>query len=47
VAAEGSGTRLEYDRPSTLLRPLGDEEVTRVALELDAKLAALIQSAAT
>jgi len=40
---ERGGTLVEYDRPSTLLQQFNDAGVTEVALELDAKLAALIQ----
>ncbi|MHB8417518.1 MAG: DUF302 domain-containing protein [Myxococcales bacterium] len=46
VASGPGGTRIEYDRPSSLLRSFGDEEVTRVALELDAKLGALVRAVA-
>ena len=46
VAADPGGTRIEYDRPSSLLRAFGDEEVTRVALDLDAKLGALVREVA-
>jgi uncharacterized protein (DUF302 family) len=46
VAAGPGGTRLEYDRPSSLLRAFGDEEVTRVALDLDVKLGALVRAVA-
>ena len=46
VAAAPGGTRVEYDRPSSLLRAFGDEEVTRVALDLDVKLGALVRAVA-
>jgi uncharacterized protein (DUF302 family) len=46
VAGDQGATWLEYDRPSSLLRAFGDDEVIRVAIDLDAKLAALVQDVA-
>jgi uncharacterized protein (DUF302 family) len=46
VAAGLGGTRIEYDRPSSLLRAFGDEEVTCVARDLDVKLGALVREVA-
>jgi hypothetical protein len=43
---ERGGTRLEYDRPSTLVRQFDDAEITAVGLELDDSVAALVQSVA-
>jgi hypothetical protein len=37
---------LEYDKPSSLLRPVNDEGVRKVAAMLDQKLAALVSLAA-
>ncbi len=45
AADERGGTRLEYDRPSTLLSQFADPGVTEVARELDEGLEALIHSA--
>lgn len=44
IVSDGSGTRLEYDRSSTLFAQFHDVETNRVALELDQKLDALIRS---
>jgi len=46
TADKRGGTRLEYDRPSTLFSQFDDPGVAEVAKELDDKMAALIQSAA-
>jgi uncharacterized protein (DUF302 family) len=46
VGGERGGTRLEYDRPSTLLKPFDDADIASVGLELDEKLSALVQSVA-
>ncbi len=47
VAADRrGGTRLEYDRPSTLFSQFDDPGVAEVGEELDDKMAGLIQSAA-
>ncbi len=43
---ERGGTRLDYDRPSTLFSQFEDPGVAKVARELDEKLAALIDSVA-
>jgi hypothetical protein len=45
VASEGSGARVEYDRPSSILGQFDHHAIVMVAAELDAKLAALIDSA--
>jgi hypothetical protein len=45
VASEGSGARVEYDRPSSPLGQFDHHAIAEVAAELDAKLAALIDSA--
>jgi hypothetical protein len=44
VASDGQGTRLEYDRPSTLFAQFHDVGISEVARELDGKFEALIQS---
>ncbi len=46
AADERGGTRLEYDRPSTLLGQFDDPGVTQVARELDEKFAALVNAVA-
>src|SRR5262249_13180704 len=46
VVADGQGSFLEYDRPSTVLAQFHDLESARIALDLDEKLAALIRSIA-
>jgi hypothetical protein len=46
LASEGHGTRLEYDRPSSLLSQFHDADILETARELDHKLDALIQSIA-
>ena len=46
AADERGGTRLEYDRPSTLLNQFDDPGVAQVARELDQKFAALVDAAA-
>jgi hypothetical protein len=46
VAADAGGTRIEYDRPSSLFGQVEDHRIAEVAAELDAKLAGLIESAA-
>ena len=46
AADERGGTRLEYDRPSTLLGQFDDPGVSQVARELDEKFAALINTIA-
>jgi hypothetical protein len=45
VASDGSGTRVEYDRPSSIFGQFDHHAIAEVAAELDAKLAALIESA--
>jgi hypothetical protein len=44
VASDGQGTRLDYDRPSTLFAQFHDVGISEVAPELDGKFEALIQS---
>lgn len=44
IVSDGHGTRLEYDRPSTLFAPFHDADIAGTARELDQKLDALIQS---
>ena len=44
VVADGGGTRIEYDRPSSLFGRFQDHDVAEIAADLDAKLAALIES---
>jgi len=44
AADQRGGTRLEYDRPSTLFHQFDDPGVAKVARELDDKLDALIDS---
>jgi hypothetical protein len=46
VAANRGGTRIEYDRPSSLLGQFRDHGVAEVAAELDANVAAVIAWAA-
>jgi len=46
AADEHGGTRLEYDRPSTLFRQFDDPGVAQVARELDEKFAALVDTVA-
>jgi len=46
TADKRGGTRLEYDRPSTLFSQFDDPGVAEVGEELDDKMAGLIQSAA-
>ena len=46
AADERGGTRLEYDRPSTLLSQFDDPGVAQVARELDEKFAALVDAVA-
>ena len=40
------GVHLSYDRVASFLAPYGNMEASKVALELDAKVAALLASAA-
>jgi uncharacterized protein (DUF302 family) len=44
--AQGGGTCVEYDLPSSLFGQFGDEHVDRVAESLDLKLEVLIATAA-
>ena len=46
IASDDSGTRLEFDRPSTFFAQFGDPEISQVALDLDNKFAALIHAVA-
>lgn len=43
VSSDELGTRLEYDRPSTLFAQFHDAEIAAVAHELDQKLEVLLQ----
>jgi hypothetical protein len=44
AVSDGDGTRLEYDRPSSIFAQFNDPEIDNVAHELDEKLDAMIQS---
>jgi hypothetical protein len=44
IVSDGAGTRVEYDRPSTVFAQFHDVDIDRTARELDEKLDALIQS---